>query len=403
MIFDFSYLHFTLLACAATLLLFFSYVLLCSGLCSKGDDVQYIRSRNLIGYVCLVTGLDMLVLWTARDLVVTPAVICAWHVMCIHFASVLMFMSIVHLLDRNYLVPRRIKRHFGIWAVSAVLLWVGATLFDGVAQYVILLGAVLLFLGHTMHLVSMGLKMSERAKEKMDNFFSEGADAFVRWIKFTILLVAVLGLLSLSVPVLPGWGHVVLLLASILGWSFTFISYLNHVVAFGNVSSVLYRAEELGVAEEEAPEAVGETIVELAAVEQNEQTVAEEPAPANVPEDRSSLTERLMRENLDKWIVNGGYLKQGTTLEDLASELMTNRTYLSAYINNTYSCTFKEFIYMLRIEAAIQIMIAEPQINVEDLGGRVGIPSASTFNRQFVKQMGVTPAVWKITNLQNVG
>lgn len=404
MIFDFSYLHNTLLACGATLLFFFSYVLLCSRLCTKVDDVQYIRSRNLVGYVCLVFGLDVLVLWVARDLELAAPVLCAWHTMCLHFASVLMAMAIIHLLDCNFLVPRRIRRDFSLWAVGAVLLWVGATLFNGAAQYAFLLLGVLIYLGHMAHLVSVVLKKCTHAKEQMDNFFSEGADAFVSWIRMSIFVVAVLGIVSLSAPVLPDAGHVVLLLGAILGWSYTFITFLNHVVAYGNVSSVIYRADELGeLTQDETTAALQEEQVKAEEAPVADAGAAQTEPESNTMEDRSSLTERLMRENLEKWIMKGGYLKQGTTLEDLSSELMTNRTYLSAYINNTYSCTFKEFIYMLRIEAAIQIMIAEPQINVEDLGGRVGIPSASTFNRQFVKQMGVTPAVWKMTNLQNVG
>lgn len=409
-----SYIHNTLLACAATLMLFFSFVLLYTRLSILPHDAQYLRSRKLMGQMFLTAGMLFLLLWSAAPFGLPSAVACAWNIMCVHFGSILLVMSLMNLLEPAYLDSSRIRRDFGCWGLNVILLWVAALLLQGIPQQVLLCVAALLYGFELYRMVRLVKAESTRALVRLENFYSEGAEGFMHWISRNAYYVAAAGICSSLLFFTPEIVHMIYLVIFTAGLIYVFVSFLYMVDKYKGVGHAIQQAETLE--NESAAPVSGNPVAEPAKT--NETTAPEEPLAADskpsdsgslvVPresefEDKASLTERLLRENLDKWIMNAGYLNQGMTLEELASELMTNRTYLSGYINNTYNCTFKEFIYMLRIEAAIEIMMDDPNISVEDLGTRVGIPSASTFNRQFVKQMGVTPAVWKMSNLQKNG
>ena len=409
-----SYIHNTLLACAATLMLFFSFVLLYTRLSILPHDAQYLRSRKLMGQMFLTAGMLFLLLWSAAPFGLPSAVACAWNIMCVHFGSILLVMSLMNLLEPAYLDSSRIRRDFGCWGLNVILLWVAALLLQGIPQQVLLCVAALLYGFELYRMVRLVKAESTRALVRLENFYSEGTEGFMHWISRNVYYVAAAGFCSSLLFFTPEIVHIIFLVLFTTGLIYVFVSFLYMVDKYKGVGHAIQQAETLE--KESAAPVSGNPVAEPAKT--NETTAPEEPLAADskpsdsgslvVPresefEDKASLTERLLRENLDKWIMNAGYLNQGMTLEELASELMTNRTYLSGYINNTYNCTFKEFIYMLRIEAAIEIMMEDPNISVEDLGTRVGIPSASTFNRQFVKQMGVTPAVWKMSNLQKNG
>ena len=54
-------------------------------------------------------------------------------------------------------------------------------------------------------------------------------------------------------------------------------------------------------------------------------------------------------ESLSRWIENKGFLQAELTIEDLARQLGTNRTYLSTFINSHYGVPFRQWIASLRI------------------------------------------------------
>ena len=406
------YLHDTFLACGAALLFFFSYVLLSPRFLVKTGESAFAASCKLLGYATLTFAVLLLVLWVIVPQGLPSGMYAAWNLMCIHFGSVLVCMAYGNLVNQSYVSKKQMTRDFGCWLLNVVLIWVSALCLQGTAQLVLCAITDIIYMVELCRMVLSVKSSCAQAVLKLENFFSEWGDDFVAWVKECIYVFSGIGVLGIQLIFLPQVVHVLYLIILLVSVSYFFKSFVGQILMFPSICSAIKRVEEL---QEENEEQSGAEEVASAAAPSDEEAEAEkaseeegkeakeEEFSTTVPretEDKASLTERLLRDNLDKWIMRGGYLDQGMTLEGLASEIMTNRTYLSSYINNTYNCTFKEFIYMLRIEAAIQIMMEEPNISIDDLGTRVGIPSASTFNRQFVKQMGVTPAVWKMSNLQ---
>jgi len=84
---------------------------------------------------------------------------------------------------------------------------------------------------------------------------------------------------------------------------------------------------------------------------------------------------------------------------DLRAVLPMNRTYLSQFINDTYNCSFYQFVTRYRVEEAKRIMQENPEMKMADVAVRSGFSSRVVFSQIFSKETGMSPRDWnKITN-----
>lgn len=85
------------------------------------------------------------------------------------------------------------------------------------------------------------------------------------------------------------------------------------------------------------------------------------------------------------------YLNPVLTLTEVAQEMHTNRTYLSAYLNNDLNTTFFDFVNNYRVERAAVLLKECPQMTLEEVAEKSGFNSLSTFRRSFMKKFKCTP------------
>jgi AraC-like DNA-binding protein len=88
------------------------------------------------------------------------------------------------------------------------------------------------------------------------------------------------------------------------------------------------------------------------------------------------------------------YLNSGLTINQTADMLSTNRTYLSAALNDVLHKSFPVFINEYRIKEAVNLVTEGFTDNhtIEALAHQSGFASRSVFNAVFKKQTGVTPS-----------
>lgn len=106
------------------------------------------------------------------------------------------------------------------------------------------------------------------------------------------------------------------------------------------------------------------------------------------------ISERIS-EQLDKWIEKKGYMKNGVTVQSIAYEVFTNRTYLSIYINATYNCSFKVWVTRLRIDEAKKLLRHDKNHSISDIAIQVGFSSPTSFIHVFTRYEKITPTKWR--------
>ena len=82
-------------------------------------------------------------------------------------------------------------------------------------------------------------------------------------------------------------------------------------------------------------------------------------------------------------------------LADVATELCTNTTYLSACLNGELGSTFPMFVTSYRIRYAQELMRKDPSMRLSKVAEASGFANEKTFLRSFKAACGVTPSEWK--------
>ena len=92
------------------------------------------------------------------------------------------------------------------------------------------------------------------------------------------------------------------------------------------------------------------------------------------------------------------YLDPNFKLIDLRAVLPMNRTYLSQFINDTYGCSFYQFVNRYRIEEAKRLLSENPEMKIEDIATQCGFASRSVFTRTFTQETDLSPREWSKQN-----
>ena len=89
------------------------------------------------------------------------------------------------------------------------------------------------------------------------------------------------------------------------------------------------------------------------------------------------------------------YLRKNLRISDVASELATNKTYVSAILNSLSGEKFTSMITRHRIEYAKRLMREHPDMLLDDVADESGFSSRTSFFRNFKALTGMTPQEWK--------
>lgn len=85
---------------------------------------------------------------------------------------------------------------------------------------------------------------------------------------------------------------------------------------------------------------------------------------------------------------------------DVAAELCTNTTYLSACLSGELNTTFPAFVTGYRIRYAQELMRHDPAMRMSQVAEESGFTNEKTFLRSFKSACGVTPSEWKVSAIQ---
>jgi len=117
----------------------------------------------------------------------------------------------------------------------------------------------------------------------------------------------------------------------------------------------------------------------------------EAPQPEPQPAPVADLLSRITALMEDRQLFRRSDLRVG----DVASELGTNTTYISACLNGQLGVSFPVFVARYRVEYAQSLMLREPGKRLSEVAEESGFADDASFFRTFKQITGVTPSEWK--------
>lgn len=355
---------------ALPLMVFFGAYFLLARTPDKAIFDNYLRSRRIMGCALLLLAANYAVhLFIEVRLHDTDAAILMN--LSTYFLCYWLFSSaLTTLLDRFYVTRRRMATHLAQWllftlAAGIILKWLP----EGTTQKIGLFAMAAWLVCYGLTLARRLIKAYRRAVRLFDDTLSDDIAAYIRWLSIFTYWAVIFGVGCGLLTFLPDRYIFLWVFSSIPFYVYLFCSYMNYLLFYEQVERALE----------------ADTLTEPAATDDTP-----EPAAAMPTSIRADIAARL-----EEWIAADKYTRPGLTITDVANDLLTNRTYLSGYINTTYDTTFREWITRLRIEYAKRLLLGSPELTVQDVSERSGFQSTSHFIRIFKERTACPPAKWR--------
>ncbi len=108
--------------------------------------------------------------------------------------------------------------------------------------------------------------------------------------------------------------------------------------------------------------------------------------------DHDPSSEALFKEIENLMKSEKKYRDKNLSLESLAEDLGTNRTYVSRAVNSIAGMSFSRYVNRYRISDSLELL-SDPDNNIrmKDLAEQVGFTSDSTFSKIFKRETGMSP------------
>lgn len=355
------------LCAALALMLLFGFYFLVGRTPHKPIFDNYLRSRRIMGVALLVLAANYAVHMFCELRFSHPDAAIFLNLSTYYLSAWLFSSALISLLDRNYLTRRRFWVHIGGWlCFTMVSGGVLSLLSTGTPQIVGLIVMAVWFLIYAFRLALRLLKTYRQAVRVVDDFHSDHIAAYIRWLSIFTYWAVIYGIGCGMLTFLPDRYVYLWILSSIPFYVYLFCSYMNYLLFYEQVESIL-------VTEMDAEEPVEEE--------------------SSTPSRYAAIAKHMI-----SWIDSDGYTRPGLTIEELAETLGTNRTYLSSYIKHIYHLSFREWITRLRLEYARQMLIDHPERTVSEVSEASGFLSLSYFTKIFTEKESCSPARWRKMN-----
>ena len=290
--------------------------------------------------------------------------------------------SFSNLINHQYISKRRCKItaiKFG--ATSCIALF---AMLDALQEYrpillsIALLGIVELWFQHVFYFHRTYLQYNV----ELANYFTSDKRHFLKWLNITHWLLYILfafAVISITSGAIINW----LLQFYIVAVNFYItINFINHAREYGNLQ-LASAGGGIHTDENKCPSALD--------TKKEENAIA---AGNSYKNKRKEDFRNILRPRLALWLKEKAYTHEQFTIEELATRLYTNKTYLSTLIKEEYGMSYSSWISSLRIEEAKRIMANDPQQKLIDVAYKAGFSSLAYFSSVFSKSEGISPSAW---------
>ena len=355
----------------------------------------YRKSKWLLAAGMWMTSINIWVwlatfngLWTREN-----AWVASYDTIMFYLIGICFTFAFGSLTDYTYISRQRCKItaiKFGATAFIALIAMVDAlAAYRQILLIVALLGVIELC---AKHIIFFHRSYVQR-NELLANYFSSDKKSNVRWLNISHWLFYILlafGVFSITSGAIINWLVQFYVVAVNIYITVNFINYAKEYASLRLASTeemiaVMNKTQSNNLShkkwkrKEEEEKAEGE---EVTATSRTKKPYKED-------------FRDFLRPRIAVWVKTKAYTHEQFTLEELASKLYTNKTYLSTFIKNEYDMNFSGWVASLRIDEAKRIMMKEPEKRLQEVAFECGFSSLAYFSSVFSKSEGISPSAWQ--------
>lgn len=364
---------------------------------SPKNDVYspYRKSKWLLAAGMWMTSINIWIwlatfngLWTLEN-----EWVASFDTILFYLIGVCFTFSFGSLIDYTYISRQRCKItaiKFGATAFIALIAMVDAlAAYRQILLIVALLGVIELCAKHIIFFHRSYLQCNEL----LANYFSSDKKSNVRWLNISHWLFYILlafGVVSITSGAVINWLVQFYVVAVYIYITVNFIKYANEyeplrLATTEEMIAVMDKTQSNNLSHEERKKKEKEEKAE------GEEVTATSRTKKPYKEDFRDI----LRPRIAIWVKAKAYTHEQFTLEELASSLYTNKTYLSTFIKEEYDMNFSGWVASLRIDEAKRIMMKEPEKRLQEVAFECGFSSLAYFSSVFSKSEGISPSAWQ--------
>ena len=343
---------------------------------------MWMTSINIWIWLATFTGL-----WTRENEWVT-----SFDTILFYLIGICYTFSFGSLIDYTYISRQRCKItaiKFGATAFIALIAMVDAL--SAYRQFLLIVALLGIIELCARHLIFFNRSYLQR-NELIANYFSSDKKSDVRWLYISHWLLYILlafGIVSITSGAVFNWLLQFYVVAVNVYITVNFINYAKEYETLRLATT----EEMIAVMDKTQSNNLGH--VERKKKEEEEAEGEEVTATSRTKKTYKEDFRNILRPRIAVWVKAKAYTHEQFTLEELASRLYTNKTYLSTFIKDEYDMNFSGWVASLRIDEAKRIMMKEPEKKLQEVAFECGFYSLAYFSSVFSKSEGISPSAWQ--------
>lgn len=360
-----------------------------------GVYAPYRKSKWLLAAGMWMTSINIWIwlatfngLWTREN-----AWVASFDTILFYLIGICYTFAFGSLIDYTYISRQRCKItaiKFGATAFIALIAMVDAlAAYRQILLIVALLGVIELCAKHIIFFHRSYLQRNEL----LANYFSSDKKSNVRWLNISHWLLYILlafGVVSITSGAVINWLLQFYIVAVNIYITVNFIKFANEyetlrLATTEEMIAVMDKTQSNNLSHEERKKK-----------EEKEKAEGEEvTATSRTKKPYKEDFRDILRPRIAVWVKAKAYTHEQFTLEELASSLYTNKTYLSTFIKDEYDMNFSGWVASLRIDEAKRIMMKKPEKRLQEVAFECGFSSLAYFSSVFSKSEGISPSAWQ--------
>ncbi|MDL2322898.1 helix-turn-helix domain-containing protein [Bacteroidales bacterium OttesenSCG-928-A17] len=314
---------------------------------------NYKKTRKMLASAYFILGFGNLfaTVFTLLQLTLNETILFSSVLTIASFQAFLFTYTLTTLLNPDFLkIPpfiRQLSYILGFLSLIIVASILGNIEIVRIINYVF----YLFYLGQLFFYTRCFFKEKKKFTIRLRDFYSGNEEKRLNWVKTAFLSSLTIGILVAINLHLGAFNLIWLIVVYTFFYVYFAIKYLSYPQIFSSLSESFMTSSEHTV----------------------------------------SISYPDLSNNLEKWVDSKGFLNSDLTISKLASELNTNRTYLSTCINSTMQMNFNTWINTLRVNEALLLMERNPEWSISRISEETGFTDLTCFGKHFKKITGETP------------